>query len=265
MNLVWHLGAFDESQNSATLVAVAALADQALTISGDDLFVPAWAPLLRYAYALGGNVTRAQLRSPSIRARINDDLELTPLDVAAEPTGTLADSSLLQLGIPLVVDEALNALAAEDATSAARSIVFVWLDNGARIPMPAGIIRTFRFTRGNVATANVWDNAVLTASVPAVIPEGEYCIVGARGTSTGMQAFRFVSLRPGPGSGSQMQARPGTIGYDTATEAEGRRWRRGGLGEAWGYFSNRALPTVDVLAVSTDTDVVLQVDVIKVR
>lgn len=260
--MTFHLAGFTESQDSATLVNVAAIADPMLTVSGDDITIPSGLNRLRFAYALGANTTRAQLASPTLRSLINENLELTPIDQAAEPTGTSAEGLLLRLNMPLGVNEKLNALAAENATSAARSDVYVWLEDGIRIPLPPGPIMSFRFTRANVVTANVWDNGALTLSVPAQIPAGTYAVVGMRATATGMKAARFVFPRIG---GVVQQNRPGTIGYDTVTETESPLWRRGGLGEVWGYMTETSLPTVDVVSVSTDSDVVVHVDVIKVR
>ena len=75
--------AYSESQDSATLVNVAALVDPHVRVVGDDIVVPSGLPYVGGVYAIGADITRAQLVSPSIRRRY--PLEITPVEISTEP------------------------------------------------------------------------------------------------------------------------------------------------------------------------------------
>ena len=81
--MVFTLVAYSESQDSATLVNVAALVDPHVRVVGDDIVVPSALPYVGGVYAIGADLTRAQLVSPSIRRRY--PFEVTPIEIAAEP------------------------------------------------------------------------------------------------------------------------------------------------------------------------------------
>ena len=73
--------AYSESQDSATLVNIAALADSHITVSGDDIRVPTGFDRLMAWYFLGPNFTLGQIETPSLR-RVGR-LDVEPADVAA--------------------------------------------------------------------------------------------------------------------------------------------------------------------------------------
>ena len=75
--------AYSESQDSATLVNVAALVDPHVRVLGDDIVVPAQVSYVGGVYAIGAAISRAQLVSPSIRRRY--PMEIAPIEIAAEP------------------------------------------------------------------------------------------------------------------------------------------------------------------------------------
>lgn len=247
---MFHLGGFTESQDSATLVNVAALADQQLTVSGDDLRVPEGASKLLAAYALGPNVTRAMLVAPSLRRIFN--YEIKPIDVGAEPAANPPFISLIDDPIQLDVDESVNAQAAEDGAGATRATILVLL--GDESPRPVdGEIFTIRATNTSTLVANAWSNGALTFD--QVLPAGEYAIVGARCECAGGQAFRFAFVGGG--------FRPGGLAGDAVSDLNVRGQRFGGWGE-WGRFKNTTPPTVDFLSNSADTSQVVDLDLIKV-
>lgn len=240
---------FSESQDSASLTNVAALADPHIRVSGDDIVVPANLNYVGGVYAIGADTTRAQLVSPSIRRRY--PFEIVPVEVAAEPADPVKYFPLFDNPIQLDPDESLNAQAAENNASAGRSTVLVWLCDGATSPITGAEIFTIRATNTSTLTAYAWTNGALTFN--DTLPAGDYALVGARASSAGLIAFRFVF--------SQYAWRPGAIGMDTVGEVGAPIFRFGKLGE-WGQFSHNTPPTVDFLSLSADTSQTVDLDLI---
>ncbi len=241
---------WSESQDSAVLVNVAALADPHIRVFGDDVLIPDFASQLVALYALGPNTTRAQLQSPSLRRMVN--LEVTPIDVAALPTTRPPVAQFLDSPLPLIPDESVNALAAEDAAGAARSTLLAWLADGPLSPI-TGEIYTVRVTNATTLVANAWTNGGLTFD--QTLQPGEYAIVGAMFRSTNLQAFRFVV----PG----VAHRPGGVGHAAISAITLPGQRRGGWGE-WLRFRHTVPPTVDFLANGADASQVGELDLVKV-
>jgi hypothetical protein len=236
---MFHLAAFTESQDSATLVNVAAMADQTLQVQADDLIVPDDLPFLMGYYGVGPNLTRAQLTSPSLRSTWAE--EIKPVDVAAVPSSPYAFHFLGDAAIPLIPDEALNALAAEDNAAAARATIMIWLCDQVPQPLVGHEIRSVRVTGSFTAAANAWTNGSLTFA--DTLPAGRYGLCGARMESTNLQGFRFV-FKGG-------MYRPGAIGVQAASDLEDPIFRRGRLG-MWGEFQHNTPPSIDVLANAAD-------------
>lgn len=240
---------YTESQDSSTLTNVAALADPHVRVSGDDISVPAGLNYVGGVYAIGGSITRAQLVSPSIRRRY--PLEVVPVEVSAEPADPVKYFPLFNNPIQLDPDESLNFQAAENGAGANQSSGFVWLTDGPISPISGAEIFTIRATNTSTLTAYVWTNGALTFN--DTLPAGDYALVGARASSAGLIAFRFVF--------SQYAWRPGAIGMDTVGEVGAPIFRFGALGE-WGQFSHNTPPTVDFLSLSADTSQTVDLDLI---
>lgn len=236
--MTFHLCGFSESQDSAVLVNAAALLDQAIQVNGDDIIVPNDLTLLLGAYALGPDITRAQVTSPSIR-RIWGN-EIRPVDVAALPADRLNVNWYGDSAIQLDPGEQLNGQMAESNAAASRVTILTWLAD--RVPQPAvGDIRSIRVTATTAAVANVWTNMNLTFN--DVLPAGVYALVGADMQSTNLQAFRFVFK-----GGSY---RPGWVGAATIG-ARNNGLQRGGRLGVWGEFEHLTPPSMDVLVNGTD-------------
>ena len=247
--MVQSLVAWSESQDSATLVNAAAVADQHVRIVGDDVVVPAFAPLLGAYYALGVNFTLGQFTSPSLRTLFNIDVE--PADVLAEPSSIPPVHDLFRKPIALKASEALNFLMAEDAAGASRVNGFAWLLSAASPPDNRPDF-TIRATNTSTLTTFAWSNGALTFS--QTLPAGKYDIVGARAQSAGLVAFRFVL--------TGASHRPGGVGFDTDGDVDYPAQRHGGWG-IWGSFEHDAPPTVDFFSVSADTSQVVHLDLVK--
>ncbi len=242
--------AYSESQDSATLARIAALADPHVTVNGDDVTVPEGLDQLLGFFFLGPNFTLGRLDSPQLRRFAPFDVE--PADVAAEPASPSALHDFFETPTALKENEILEAWMAEDAAGASRVTAIVWLGDGPVAPV-TGDIRTIRATNATTLVANAWTNGALTLG--STLPAGRFQLVGARAQSAGLQAFRFVPQRE--------SIRPGAIGYDADGDLESPRFRNGRAG-SWFEFAHNALPTADFLSNSADTAQVLHLDLIQV-
>ena len=248
---MFSLVGFTESQDSASLVNVAALADPHIRVSGDDISVPAQISNVGAVYAIGASTTRAQLVSPSIRRRY--PFEIIPVEAAAEPADPVKFLPFLQNPIALDPDESLNAQAAEGGAGANQSTVLVWLTDGPIQPVTGAEIFTIRATNTSTLTAYAWTNGALTFN--DTLPAGEYAVVGMQASSAGLLAARLVF--------SQYPWRPGVIAADTNTELGSPSFRFGAMGE-FGRFTHTTPPTVDFLSISADTSQTVHLDLVMV-
>lgn len=247
----WTLVGWTESQDSASLVNVAALADPHVRVSGDDVVVPANLNFVFGVYAIGSAITRAQLVSPSIRRRY--PFEVTPVEIAAEPADPVKYFPFPQSPVQLDPDESLNFQAAENGAGANQSTGLAWLSDGPISPIVGSEIFTIRATNTSTLGAYAWTNGALTFNDS--LPSGDYAVVGMRASSAGLIAARLVF--------SQYPWRPGCIGMDTLGEVGAPCFRMGQLGE-WGTFSHNTPPTVDFLSLSADTSQTVDLDLIMI-
>jgi len=244
------LVAFTESQDSAVLVNIAAVADAHVRVTGDDIYVPSALPNLAGYHFCGANFTQGQVASPSLRLTCNHDVDQA--DLADEPGSPPNFQDLFESPTPLEGSEALNTLMAEDAAGASRVNALVWFTAGPIAPV-TGPIYTVRATSSTTLTANAWTNGALTFS--QTLRRGTYQIVGMRAQSTGLRAARLVT----PGE----TWRPGVIGCDADSDLDAQRFRRGKPG-VMATFAHDAPPTVDFFSASADTAEVVLLDIIKV-
>ena len=104
--MAFTLVAYSESQDSATLVNVAALVDPHVRVVGDDIVVPTALNYVGGVYGIGTAITRAQLVSPSIRRRY--PFEVTPVEISTEPSDPVKMLGFFSSPIGLDPDEGLN-------------------------------------------------------------------------------------------------------------------------------------------------------------
>lgn len=242
--------AFSESQDSAVLVNIAAVADPHVRVSGDDIYVPGPLPFLAGYHFGGANFTQGQIASPTLRKPANIDVE--PADLADEPGSPPAMHDLFSSPKALEGGEAINCLMAEDAAGASRVNAILWFCDGPIAPV-TGDIFTIRATGAATLVANAWTNGALTFS--QTLQKGTYQVVGMRAASTGLRAARLVS----PGE----TWRPGCLGCDADGDIDAQVFRKGKAG-IWATFSHDAPPTVDFFSASADTAEVVHLDLIRV-
>lgn len=243
--------AYSESNDSATLTEIAALADgNHVTVSGDDVFVPKLDKIGAYHF-FGANFTQGRIGAPSLLTR-GTLIDVEQADLAIEPGTPPNYHDVFDKPIQLKENEGLRTYMAEDSTSMSRVTALIWLMDSLPT-LPAGDIFTVLCTGTTTLVANAWTNGTLTFAQQ--LPEGEYAIVGAKAQATGLQAFRVVV----PG----YAWRPGAMGTDADGDLFPRRFRNGGLG-VWAKFNHRNPPSIDYLSNSADTTQRVLLDLIKI-
>jgi len=248
--------AFFEDQDAGNAyVAVTAIADEHVTVNGDDLQVPELNQLVAIACGVGsGGDQLARLTSPSLRGLVRP--HIVPLnggnDGDVEPDSPQVVMDMRQNPLLLREDESLNLEIHSDTTAASKQWGILWLADGPISPV-GGDIRTYRFTNTGTLTADVWSNGNLTADEDLAV--GRYDVVGMRAVSAGLVAARLVPQRGG--------FRPGCLGCDDPQDIQHEMFRMGGLG-VWLNFASNSIPSVDFLSESADTDQEVFLDLIRV-
>lgn len=242
---------------AATEQNIAALTDQHVRTSGDDLFVPA---LDRIVVAIPGVALAAanvHLRSPSMEELTN--LYLAPwngnADADVEPDDPPVIHDYSRNPVPLVRGEQLNFRADGDTTAAAWQWCGVLLGDGPVQPISGQHIFAIRATRTVTLTARAWTISGELTFVER-LPVGRYAVVGMRVVSASVCLARIVL----PG----YQWRPGCVGADTDTQKDGSLFRNGNLG-VWAEFESDEPPQVEVLADLADTSIEVWFDLILIR
>jgi len=236
--------------DQAAIANIAAIADPHVNVSVNNIVVPTPIANLMGAAAIGVNLTRAQLLTPSTRRLLNP--EIAPFDRTATPSSPFRFHNLARNPIKLDGEEIMNAATAEDGAGATRMNVFAWLSDGPIEPV-LGDIRTVRVTATTTLVAFAWTNGALTFDQS--LPAGRYQLVGARFNSAGLLAYRCVA----PG----YQWRPGGIGVIVDSGAELQTFRNGSLG-VWLEFNHNTPPTVDFCSATADTSETGELDLIKI-
>lgn len=245
-----HLIAYSASLDQAAIAPIAAVADPSISVAGNNVQIPDFAPYLLGAYGCGVNLTRAQLQAPSLRRIVN--YEVSSLEAAVFPGLIPPSFDLMVNPIPLDVAEQMQALSAEAGAGATRMNVIAFLGDG-KVEAITDPIYTVRCTCAQALVAYNWTNGALVFD--QVLPVGDYAIVGAAGYSNGLIAFRFVFQGSTP--------RPGGIGGANTLGNVMFKQRMGGWG-VWGIFNSTTPPTVDFFSSAADAAEVVLLDLIKV-
>lgn len=261
-----------DADTTLVLQNLAGLADQHVTVTGDNIQVPPETPNLMAVYAQGGSLTAAEtailnqvrLEAPSLQPYL-DIAALTGLAATADdqvPLSPTPINNYLGKGINLVGGENMQAKTAESVAGDDRAAtILVWLGDGnygIGNLMAAGM-KTIRGTAAITATAlgNAWGAGAITFE--QALPAGTYAVVGMKAFSATLIAARLIFPNQG--------ARPGCIGYATPLTGVGAienpMFRNGNLG-VWGTFSHTAPPQLEIMAAAADTTEEVYLDVVKV-
>jgi hypothetical protein len=195
-----HLCAFYENIDSATLTEINTVVDDVLTRSGTKRFlVPQQFNNILWAAALGTNVTRAQIATPSVGVR------RMSLEVVPRVRGAAAfDRNRFQIfippsPIPLIASEEISFMGAEDAAGANNIYGLVALGPASRPAIPSGDIRLVRATGSTTLTPNQWTTVTVTPELS--LEPGKYQLIGFLPISAGCIAARALitgqNFRPG--------------------------------------------------------------------
>lgn len=241
--MAFTLVAFSESQDpGAAFVAVAAVPDPHIFVSGDDIRLPdEMRFVVGHAVLINGIavVPQARLTSPSLRSVFNQDLLpiVNGAVMADNPRLTMRPGSPL----PLMGAEAINLEANYDEVAAALASSLIWLADGPIAPV-AGDIHTVRATAAHAGIALGWGNGAITFA--QTLPVGRYQVVGMRANANTAAAATTLAMRlVFPGG----VWRPGTYtsNVHASPDAQDGIFRNGRLG-VWGEFHTNAPPTLDV-------------------
>ena len=255
--MTFHIGGFLEDQDPAgAFVGMAALQDDRLQTTGDNLRVP---PLNRVLMVAGGadNAAAARIRldSPTLDAETRP--EIVPLNQATgdvEPGSPQAIAKMLANPWTLGVDEQLRADINSNPGAAASQWALLWFADGPVTPITGQRIQTVRGTGTTTVTAQAWSSVNIT--LDEELTPGNYQVVGMRAEGATCVAARLI-FRTGD------FWRPGTLGCDSPADLQDPVFRNGGLG-VWGEFPFTQLPAAEFLCNAADTAQTVYLDLIKV-
>ena len=251
--MTWHTVAWSEATASGTLQPIAAVPDDQVFTSGDDVRIPTGLSALLGAFSLGLAPTRARIVAPSLRAFAN--FEIAP-KIVSETTPDLAPNRLMTMvrdPLPLAVGEFVNF--ESDAGDATNSDVcgVAMLGEGPIQPV-TGQFRTLRATASITGTQRAWASEGVAFSED--LPAGRYQVIGARCEADQPGAFRLIFREGGP--------RPGALSVPTDAGGDIPGQRMGGWG-VWGEFDINQPPTLEVLSLgAAGAAQVLYLDLIRI-
>jgi len=246
-----HISGWFESVDQGSAAAdIAAIPDEAVTVSGNFVRCPDALPnLLGAAFvSISTDFTRARVESPTLRTLANFDI--LPVNRIATPESNPAIAWLGPNPQPLTAGEDVSFNTNTDNVGVVAIYGAVWFGDG---PVAAvnGAIFTVRCTAAITQAAGVWTNGALTFSQD--LPVGTYDVVGIRVEAAGLVFARLVFVG--------LPFRPGVLGAITpaSLDVPSARYGRGGL---LGTFAQRNPPTLDVVGV-TGTAQEVYLDLIK--
>jgi len=260
--MVWTSVGYSQSQDSAVLVDVNALADTSVTLTTDNkILVPSFASKLAAVMGIGVNITLGRVTAPSLEAFNNVDVG--GLNQNAEPLSPTPFMHFFGNPIPLTLNESLGFQAAEDGAGAQISSALLFLmdkidpvatvmQNGKIVRLP---VRSIRATGSTTLVADTWTRVPLT--LDQSLKSGRYQQVGLRAISATAVAARSLF------QGEPVNHRPGCIAYDTVSDIENPLFRAGRLG-VWGEFEHNQIPTIEHWARAADTTQEYIIDVVKI-
>ena len=246
-----HLAAFHEVVDPAgVLVPIAAVQDDTVFTSGDDLRVPNDLPFIIGSSALleATAPLRAQISSPSLRRVSN--LDISPFGTGLVFSAPHAIELHPYSPVPVRADEAVNFNINSNPAAATSQYGFVMFADGAQQPVQGDII-TVRATMSLVAVLGSWTNGNMTFDQD--LPVGNYDVVGMRVVEATTVAARLSFV------GAAWRA--GVPAVSAETSVDPAYTRKGEMG-IWGTFNTNTPPTVDILAAEGAITPVVYLDLI---
>lgn len=254
-----HLVAWQESADQATLTRINAVQDDVLTLSGTERFIiQSGLDHIRWGFAGGINLSRAQVSAPSLLVR-RMNVEILPRKRGTDDTPRLAQPEIWipRRPIRLDVSENIEMQTAEDGAGATQQTALISLSPAELPPVPAGDILVARGTGTTTLVARAWTSVTIT--LDSDLPAGQYALVGFYPISAGVVAARAII--------PQQVARPGVLGLP-GTEAAAADFEAGLMAQIMGYnmgqFSNLQIPQFQFFSISADTAETVIMNLVKV-
>ncbi len=242
-----HLVAWQQAIDSAVFTPINTVVDDVLTRTGLTRYLVA--PNLNrvhWAMALGANITRAQLISPSLQVRRMNP-EIVPRRRGAQTLSTTGPEIFKPYRPMLLTPgEELEADVAEDGAGATQVDVLACLGPDVLPAAPDGDIRIVRATGTTTLTALAWTSVVLT--LDSSLEAGTYALVGFIPISTFCLAARAII--------TGQQNRPGMPGF-AASESVGVDFDPARYDEIMYYnmgsFTHITIPAIQFFSSGADT------------
>lgn len=239
--MTMHLAAYYQSVDpAASLKLIAAVPDQAIFTSGNDVRVPSTVNNLigEAALTAATGPIYAEVQSPSLRDLANQDVwPMASAAIFSTPDGFQWHGSNPR---SLVSNESVNFAINATGGVAAANYGLLWFADGSPKPT-GGKMFSVRATSSSVLAAGAWVNSPLVFNT--TLPAGTFQIVGVHAVGANLVAARLVFI----GSGF----RPGVPANPTNVTNLFPQFRDGHVG-VFGEFDVNQPPTVDCLGV-TDT------------
>ena len=245
------LVAWYELQAMNGYTKLAALADEHIRVSGDDIIVPTINNLAG-VFVRSNSIVKARFTSPSLRRFTN--LYVHPLrqqwQVDMEEESHFMD--FFHRPITLDISEALNC-EIDNAGVSEYGYGLAWFMDKID-PAPSGEFRTVRATGAITAVAATWTSGALTFTED--LPAGRYAIIGADCNGASLVAFRLIF----PG----YAWRPGTKGVGEVPYPGMKSFRMGNKG-LWGEFEHELPPVLEIFCRSADSEQEIYLDLVQIR
>lgn len=233
-----------------TLAAINAVADEHITVAGDDITIPIGLGNVIAVQVTGSTLSRAQLVSPSLRSLFLEEIQPFAATASLIPTGEDHEwVNRFASPIPLVESEKLNAV----VTAGTSACLVAMLADGPVTPV-AGNIRTIRATGAAADTAGTWVSTPLTLS--QTLPAGRYQVVGFRCVDAHGIAARLLFV-----GGTW---RPGAVCAPDVLSRNDQDFRMGRPG-VMGEFEFDQPPQMEILSDGTGTSQEVFLDLIQIR
>lgn len=236
------LGFNEVPSASASEVNLAGAKDQSAHVEDDTIYIPAGYTKLLMCCAMGWNLSRGVLESPSLRRlaylRISPTNNLETIHSNNLPE--MWARYTLQSPLSFIPDEGLEAKVYVSIATDDFATVGVLLGD-APAPPVRGDIWSVRFTGDGVANVvSQWVNQEITFS--ETLPVGRYQIVGAQVWAHSNHLFRFVPIGA--------YNRPGGMCLYITGQHSPEYQRLGNMG-VWCEFDSKTPPSLDLLGQST--------------
>lgn len=222
--------------------------------SGDtvqnNMFFPSEDMSMIAAYAMGANMSRIRVVTPSLQAVA--PYYLNPfVNAAAVPTNPNFDWEL-QSPIPLAFAEQIDVQSSNSAGAGETHTAVLFFQRGAS-RIPAGKKYRTRATGTTTLNAGAW--TVVTPTFEATLPNGVYEVIGLIYVGATAVAARLIF--------PDLPWRPGVLGRVAVGNRDPYQLLENRIG-SFGKFRTFALPQVECFAIAADTAQEFYFDLVRV-